>query len=390
MVSLSLVSCGEVDYLVNIDEKEPENYSKENVFIEEEDMSLVVSKTDGGKVLFSDKTPLNKLPEVGKVLALPIDEKYPVGYFGKVKEITKRNGGFEVQLEPATIAELYPDTVLYYKGPVYALNSTRAGDDINFNIDLTFGKIKVTGEYTMMSPEVEYKVETSNGKEVGRSFRIISQVKTETKASFLGRDIDWESENPLASTYLVGGSFSKYLGLGLKVGFFGRVVANVDIDVSLTHTMLGQLDAGFSVGEHIADSNGEITNNFDVAINDLKFSKFQKAKGEIGFGISLKAYTDVNFLGWKSSTDDNMFLRVAALANFKSDFDYANFNYKDVNNEVETGLKLLFDYKAGFTMKDKNNNEIFFGYSNSAQLIISGDTYLIWPEFNISRNRYFG
>ena len=390
LFSIALISCGEEDFLVNNEDEEPGKYSEENVFLKEEDMSLVVSRTDEGKVLFSEKTPLNKLPEVGKVLALPIDEDYPIGYFGKVKEIIKRNGTFEVQLEPATIAELYPDTVLYYKGPVYALNSSRAGDDIIFDIDLTFGLVNITGEYTMVSPEVEYKVETSNGKEIGRTFRILSRVKTETEISFIGRDIDWESEKPLASVFLVGGSFTKYLGLGVKADFNGRVVGNVDIDVSLTHTMQGQLDAGFSVGEHIADSTGQITNNFDVAINELEFSKFQKAKGEIGFGISLKAYTDVNFLGWKFSTDDNLFLRVAALANFKSDFDYENFFYNETKNEVETGLKLIVDYKAGFMVEDKNKNEIFVGYSDSAQWIIPWDTFLIWPEFKISRNTYYG
>ena len=384
-------ACGdEALFISNSEKNQDEHYSSDRIFYQEKDMNYVLQKTDEGKVLFSEKTPSKTLPKVGKVIAFPIDEEYPVGYYGKVKEITKRNGAFEVQLEPATIAELYPDTVLYYKGPVYALNSSRAGDDIIFHIDLTLGLINITGEYTMVSPEVEYKVETSNGKEIGRTFRIISRVTTKTEFSFIGRDIDWESEKPLASVYLVGGSFSKYLGLGVKADFNGRVVGNVDIDVSLTHTMQGQLDAGFSVGEHVADSTGQIINDFDVAINDLEFSKFKKAKGEIGFGISLKAYTDGNLLGWKFSTDDNLFLRVAALANFKSDYDYANFNYNETKNEVETGLKLIVDYKAGITMKDPNNNKIFVGYSDSAQWVIPWDKFLLWPKMDVSRNVYYG
>ena len=386
--SFALLSCGDEALFWN-EEKEPEKYSEENVFLDEKDMSWVVSRTDEGKVQFSKETPLNKIPEVGKVLALPIDEQYPVGYYGKVKEITKQDATWEVQLEPATIAEIYPDTVLYYKGPVYLLDSSRAGDDINLDINLNYGLVNISGAYTMVSPEVEYKVETANGKEVGRTFKIISRVKTETEVSFLGDDIDWESK-PFASVYLVGGKFSKYLGLGIKADFNGRIVGEVDIDVALTHTMEGQMSAGFSVGDHLVDSIGQITNEFDVVINDWEWSKFQKVKGEVGFGVSLKAYTDVNFLGWKFNTDDNLFLRVAALANFKSDFDYENFNYKDVNNEIETGVKLIVDYKAGFMKEDISGNEIFVGWSDSAEWYMKWSTHLIWPEFRIISAYYNG
>lgn len=388
--SISLISCGEEDLCrINNEDKELENCSENNVFLEEKDMSFVISRTEEGKVLFSDKTPLNKLPEVGKVLALPIDDEYPVGYYGKVKEITKKNRAWEVQLEPATIAELYPDTVLYYKGPVYALNSSRAGDDVIVDIDLTFGLINVTGSYSMVSPEVEYKVETSNGKEVGRTFRLLSRVKSETEIKLLGKNIDWESK-PISSVYLVGGKFSKYLGLGIKADLNGRIVGNADIDVSLIHTMQGQMDVGFSVGEHLVDSLAQIRNDFDVSINDWEWSNFQKAKGEVGFGISIKAYTDANFFKWKFSTDDNLYLRVTALANIKTDVDFANFNYKDVNNEIETGVKFLVDYKAGFIKEDINGNEIFVGWSDSADLYKPWKTFLIWPEFEISGQNHWG
>lgn len=388
--SLSLFACGHEVFLSGDEENEPGSYSQENVFFEEKDMSLVLSRTDEGIIQFSKKTPLNKIPEVGKVLALPIDEEYPIGYYGKVKEISELNGAWEVQLEPATIAELYPDTVLYYKGPVYALNSSRAGDDVVCDINLSFGLVNITGVYEMVSPEVEYEVVTSNGQEIGRTFRILSRVKTETEISIVGKDIDWESKTPLATFYLVGGGFTKYLGLGIKADLDGRVVGNIDIDVSATHKMQAQMDAGFSVGDHVNDSIGKMNNKFDVVINEWKWSEFQKAKGEIGFGFSLKAYTDINIIKWKFSTDDNLFLRVAPLVNFKSDFDYANFDYKDVNNEIETGLKLIVDYKAGFMKEDVTGNEIFVGWSDSADWYYPWKTFLIWPEFQISSYQYWG
>lgn len=391
-ILFSLVSCGERDYFVNNDGDNGDDsisYSEENVFLEKKDISLVISRTDEGKVQFSDKTPLNIIPKVGKILALPIDEQYPAGYYGKVKEITNRDGVYEVQLEPATIAELYPDTVLYYKGPVYAMASSRAGDDIIFDIGLNYGVVGITGLYSMVSPEVEYKVETRDGKEIGRTFRITSVVKTETKFSLEGKAIDYESE-PIVSVYLVGHKFSDYFGLGVKADFNWRAVGEIDFDASLTHTMYGNLDVGFSVGEHIGDSVSSIINDFDVVINEFEWSKFEKAKGEIGLGISLKAYTDVNFLKWKFSTDDNLFLRVAALVNFKSDFDYMNFNYKDVNNEIEIGHKFIVDYKAGFCKEDDDGNEIFLGWNDSAQWYKKWGEFLIWPEFEITDHNYWG
>lgn len=396
--SVFMMSCGdEADFWYVGEEKEPDSYSKENVFLDEKDMSLIISRTDKGVVLFSDKTPLNKLPEVGKVLALPTDEQFPIGYYGKVKEINKTNGALEVKLEPATIAELYPDTVLYYKGPVYALNSSRGGDDINVDVNVTLGLFKMTGEYTMVSPEVEYKIITANGKEVGRTFRIISRVKTETEIELLGKEIDKESD-PIWSVYLVGGKFSKYLSLGIKADFGGCVVGEFDSDVSFYHTMHAQMDVGYNF--NAVDSVGSIINNFDVAINDFKWSKFEKAKGDIGFGLYVKAYTDGNILNWKFDTDDNLYLKVASYLNFNADFDYSdfdcekfdikNFDHTSLNKEIEVGLKCIVDAKAGVMVEDDDDNSIFKGWSDSADWEKKLGTFLIWPDFSITNKQLQG
>ena len=388
LISLLLLSCGEEDIVCVSQEDTSGTYSKDNVFLEDKDLSYVISRTDEGKIHFSKKTPVDIIPEIGKVLAFPIDEKYPTGYYGKVKKITKQNGSCEVQLEPATIAELYPDTVLYYKGPVNVITSSRVGDDVNLDVNLDFDYVNITGTYKMMSPEVEYKVETSNGEVVGRSFRLKASVETKTKLDFGGKVIDKESD-PFGSVYLVGGKFSKWFALGIKADFSGRIVGQIDFDASFTHTMQAQMNVGFSAGEHFSDSISREDNNIDVSINDLQWSKFKKAKGEIGFGISLKAYTEASFIKWKLSTDDNLYLRVSGLVNFKSDFDYRNFDYKKINNEIEVGRKIMVDYKAGFYKEDNDGNNVYFGWGDSADWYMKWETLLIWPEFSINEHNYW-
>ena len=387
---LSLVlccACGEVDFLLDgIDESK---YSSDRIFYKEKDMSYILERTDDGQVLFSEDTPSKMLPKVGKVIAFPLDDAYPFGYFGKVKKIIQKTNGYQVELEEGDLGDLYPDTVISIKGSIYMMNDSRALDDITFDLNMSKKHYSLEGNYKLVAPDIIYDVETKDGEVIRRNFQINGGISAETEIKFASISGGDESE-PLVEKQLWGPSVGDYFRLGILGIVTGFWEGEAEVDLAVKHVMEGEFKAGFDWSE----TNSDGFSNYTSTCNELEFSVLKKCSGELVGGIILKCTPFINYKKWFKNEYGGGDLRKNLYASLKlglgarAKFDLINWEEKEKDRYLSLFLKIAGYAKASIGGKKEFDN----GWDADAELgyIYRDSTYLdivkwaIWPEFEIT------
>lgn len=146
---LSLTSCYENK--IETAEKAIFNKPTENVRVyTKAETNYIAETVTGTTVDFSSSTPDDILPKKGEIIQMPISERTPNGFLGKVTSVEKEGSVITVTTEQVALDEAYP----------------------NLSIDTTFNFMDmIDGVYDEDGNPVEYEIVTLDSSEEARNTR---------------------------------------------------------------------------------------------------------------------------------------------------------------------------------------------------------------------------
>lgn len=112
ITAISLASCSEDNDISSNnlpDSKDVYTTTDCNIkALNEEFIGYIETISDDNTVVFRSGSPESIIPEIGDKLFIPISEKTPFGFMGKVKSVD-RNGAIYVHTETMALDEIFPD-----------------------------------------------------------------------------------------------------------------------------------------------------------------------------------------------------------------------------------------------------------------------------------------
>ena len=197
---LSIVSCED-----NLDINKPQPFNEPNSEVKvytEKEVSHVSAVPSENTITFNSNAPNEIIPQVGEIIQMPVSEKTPYGFLGKVTSV-QRNGDVVVTTEEVALDEAYP----------------------NLSIDTVFDVLgDIEGVFDEEGNPIEYTIEevsdSTQSRAVGEFDWQNKKLTIPIPSDFLGEDI---SVSGSMSISFAGSKFDldnkdalKYLNLELK------------------------------------------------------------------------------------------------------------------------------------------------------------------------------
>ena len=262
LMLFSLVACEEsrVFGVVKPDEEDPGQdageYATETVYFPKESMDLVIDRNTEGVVRLSASTPREWIPEVGRVFALPRDEAYPLGYFGKVAEIDEGEDGYALRLEEVSIADLFPDTTLVIDvelssdklipldGDGRSLAQTRA-EGVDISGDLTYrvgNAVELSGYFAFEGVRYKSELNTRKGEIYVCTMDVYSDCSFAMDAKL---KLEPKELSVFLDDFRYGYVLNDYFGVGIRFDVGAYIHPSFEVDLGLGMEYHANIRAGF-------------------------------------------------------------------------------------------------------------------------------------------------
>ena len=393
LMLLSLAACEEsqVFGVASPDEgdsgQDKGEYATETVYFPKESMGHVLDRNAEGVVRLSASTPREWIPEVGRVFALPRDEEYPLGYFGKVAEIDEGEDGYALRLEEVSIAELFPDTTLVIDvklsdGKLFPLDSdgrTRAdGADISGDLTYRLGNaVELGGHFAFEGVGYKSELRTRDGEVY------ICRLDVHSDCSF-GMDAKLKLEPKELSVFLddftYGYVLDDYFGIGIRFDVGAYIRPSFEVDLGLGMEYHANIRAGFDYMD--GKVNERCVTEGESADMDLTGSV--SMGGSLFAGVYLKAYPFIAGLGGELNSKDNLYVTAKAGIIGTGAFDLSVSDLSRFENRMAVTLALDLDFFLRLPTKELTGGADFTlnGHKRYEKPLF---TYAIWPDFHVSQ-----
>lgn len=169
------------------------------IALNDEAAKYVESYESDSIITFTSATPENLIPSIGTVIYVPVSEKTPYGYLGKVSKI-QRDGGYKVFTDPAPLDEVFGN--LSVDGSIESIDAIEEvldGDgnpieyelvDSVFQEDATASTQSRTGDFYMKDKLIRFPFKIYKGKTQSQSIAITGTAYAGFKQFKLSLDIN--------------------------------------------------------------------------------------------------------------------------------------------------------------------------------------------------------
>lgn len=396
LMLFSLVACEEsrVFGVVKPDEEDPGQdageYATETVYFPKESMDLVIDRNTEGVVRLSASTPREWIPEVGRVFALPRDEAYPLGYFGKVAEIDEGEDGYALRLEEVSIADLFPDTTLVIDvelssdklipldGDGRSLAQTRA-EGVDISGDLTYrvgNAVELSGYFAFEGVRYKSELNTRKGEIYVCTMDVYSDCSFAMDAKL---KLEPKELSVFLDDFRYGYVLNDYFGVGIRFDVGAYIHPSFEVDLGLGMEYHANIRAGFDYRDGQVNERC-VTENESA---DMDLTGSARMGGSLFAGVYLKAYPFVAGFGDELNSKDNLYVTAKTGIVGTGAFDLSVSDLSRFENRMEVALALDLDFFAHFPTKGLAGADFTLnGHKRFEKPLF---TYAIWPDFHVSQ-----
>lgn len=170
------------------------------VTLNDQATQYVESYENDSIITFSSSTPDNLIPSVGSILYVPVSEKTPYGYLGKISKVDK-SGGYKVFTESASLDEVFGN--LSVDGNIESIDAIEEvvdaeGNPVEFElVDSLFQEtgtkasaVSRTGEFYLKDKLIRFPFSIYSGEAGNKSIKLSGNVYAGFKNFSLSIDIN--------------------------------------------------------------------------------------------------------------------------------------------------------------------------------------------------------
>jgi hypothetical protein len=349
--------------------------SEVNIFKEDAAQYVVNDIIDQDSILvFSGNTPKNILPTAGETVFIPITEKTPYGFLGKVKSI-KENGNFEIETETVALDEIFEtlsvDTVFsmtnkllgcydengnpieyeFIEDNNQSSSQLRVGgyadnmNSVKLKIPVKFydGKVlSLEGAVTMSLDDISFNLDINNFRLDYFNFNVSPGLNLELNFKAAKKTPDkWEKSTLICAQIFAPITIPTPIGIPIilrpKVYLF--LVYGATGEVSITSTVQYQCSSTYGLKyqngqwSNIAKNN-DLKNEQPWMVSETELSGGVYAGDKIGFLCGLYSAT--------TGFGANIIAKLKAESNFKFSFNDLMFTKPEVKFSAVVQGELYF------------------------------------------------